>query len=110
MNLNQDTVPVNLEEAVHLLQLALSPSEMETVRKSSTSKLHLSLGMYIRNEWSLWDVDTILVTWFRKTYGIHHADDVSAIIIECLVNDLNGQPRQDKVLAKQLLDHWKKKQ
>ena len=108
MNLNQDRVPINLEEALTLLKEALTPQEKEEVKNMLSTQLHFSLGMHLRNEWSLWDDKSILVTWFKQTYGVDHADDVSGIIMECLINDLTGKPRRDKILAKQFIDHWKK--
>jgi len=108
MNLNQDKVPVNLEEALVLLKEALSDAEKEEIKKMLSTQLHFSLGMYLRNEWSLWDKDSILCMWFLTTYGVNHADDVSGIILECLINDLNGEPRRDKILAEKFIRHWKK--
>lgn len=91
-----------------LLKEALSPQEKIETQKMLSSQLHFSLGMYLRNEWGLWDKDSIINMWFRKTYGVDHADDVSGIIVECLINDLTGKPRRDKILAKQFVEHWKK--
>lgn len=108
MNLNQDVVPINLEEALTLLKEALSDAEKAETKKMLATQLHFSLGMYLRNEWSLWDKDSILCMWFLKTYGVNHADDVSGIILECLINDLNGEPRRDKILAEKFIRHWKK--
>ena len=108
MKLNQDSVPATLDEAIRLLQEAMTSQEIKEVSKLESSELHFSLGMYLRNQWSLWDKDSIINTWFRTTYGVDHADDVSGIILECLINDFNGQPRKDKILAKKFIEHWKK--
>ena len=107
MNLDQDKVPTTLEEALTLLKEALSLKEKDELKKMLSSQLHFSLGMLLRNEWGLWDSNSIINTWFNKTYGVNHADDVSGIIIECLINDLNDKPRRDKILAKQFINHWK---
>jgi hypothetical protein len=109
MNLNPDKVPINLEEALTLLKEALTPLETKAVKKMLSTQLHFSFGMHLRNEWSLWDTKNILNTWFKKVYGVDHADDISGIILECLINDLNGLPRRDKILAKQFINHWKEK-
>lgn len=106
MNLNPDKVPTNLEEAVTLLQEAFDDKEKSVMKLMTSTKLHLSVGQYIRNEWSLWNTDNILTRWFVKEYGVSHADDVSAIILECLVADLKGVPRRDKELAKEFIEHW----
>ena len=80
MNLNQDRVPINLEEALTLLKEALTNAEKAETKKTFATQLHFSLGMYLRNEWSLWDKDSILMRWFKKNYGIDHPDDVSGLI------------------------------
>lgn len=106
MNLNPDNVPSNLEEAISLLKNALDEKEKNVIKKLSVTKLHMSVGQFIRNEWSLWDKENVLTQWFKKNYGVDHADDVSAIIVECTVADLLGRPRQDKELAKDFIEHW----
>lgn len=108
MKLNEDVVPTTLEEALTLLKEALSDDEKAEMKKMLSSQLHFSLGMYLRNMWSLWDKNSILGIWFLKTYGVNHADDISGIILECLINDLNGEPRKDKILAKRFIQHWQK--
>ena len=108
MNLNQDKVPINLEEALTLLKEAMTDVEKDALKGMKSSDLHFSLGTYLRNEWSLWQSGDILPLWFLTTYGVKHADDISGIILECLVNDVEGKPRRDKEVAKQFLAHWKK--
>ena len=108
MNLNEDVVPVTLDEALTLLKEALSPEETAELKKMLSSQLHFSLGMHLRNAWSLWDKDSKMGLWFLQTYGVNHADDISGIILECLINDLCGEPRKDKELAKRFIQHWQK--
>jgi len=107
MKLNPDKVPCNLDEAVELLKEASSIKEQGVLKKMESNQLHHSLGTVIRNEWSLWYSDTIIVQWFKRTYKLDHADDLSGIIIECFLNDLNEVKRRDKILAKQYIAHWK---
>lgn len=106
MNLNQDIVPSNLEEAIDILKQSLNPVETSTVKQMTRAGLHMSVGQHIRNAWSLWDKNTILTRWFYKNYGVDHADDISAIIIESMVSDLNNIPRRDKELAQEFIEHW----
>ncbi len=108
MKLNQDIVPSNLEEALKLLKEALTKNEVKEIKPLDSSELHFTLGMYLRNQWSLWESKSIIVKWFKKTYGVNHADDISGIILECLINDLNELPRKDKEVAAECIAHWKK--
>jgi hypothetical protein len=110
MKLNQDKVPINLEDAVSILKEGLDKDDIVEIKQPNfqPSQVHLSIGMLLRNEWSLWDKSTICVVWFKKNYGIDHADDISGLILHCLCADIRGEPRKDKELAKRYIDHWKK--
>ena len=110
MKLNPDMVPVNLEEALKTLKEGLTPDDNKEIKKDDfdAAKVHFTVGMMLRNEWSLWDKDSIMVRWFKENYGIEHADDISGLILDCLVQDIRGKPRRDKELAKKYIDHWKK--
>jgi len=109
MNINKDIVPSNLEECLKVLRKSLTPLDIEelTRKNSCSSQHHFGLGMYIRNEWSLWEKDTPLKNWFLKEYGLTHADDISGIILHCLWADIRNEPRKDKEQAKLYLNHWK---
>lgn len=109
MNLDQDRVPTNLDEAVELLIESLTPSEIKAIKdpKFCNQGFHFTLGMGLRNQWSMWHKDTILVQWFYKTYGIDHADDISSIILDCCFRDIRGETRRDKKLAKHYIERWK---
>lgn len=110
MNLNQDKVPINLEEAVTILKEGLTAEDTAEIKKPkfNAAQVHFSVGRMLRNEWTLWDKETILVKWFERNYGLTHADDVSGLILDCLVRDIRGEPRQDKELANKFIEHWKK--
>lgn len=110
MTLDQDKVPINLEDALAIIKGGMTPADMDETRKTTftPAQLHFSVGRLIRNDWSLWDKETILVKWFKQRYGIDHADDISGLILDCLHKDMTGEPRRDELLAKKYLDHWKK--
>lgn len=107
--MNQDIVPTNLNECIRVIVEDLSQEEIDGIKnpKSSSVQGHFGVGMYLRNSWSLWEADTHLVKWFKQEYGIEHADDISAIILECVWCEVRGEPWRDKEVAKQCLDHWK---
>lgn len=109
MTLNQDKVPINLEEALEILKEGLTKKEMTEFKKLDARKLHLDVGGTLRNYWSLWETENIISVWFKNTYDVDHADDVSGIILECLINDLKKEPRNDVALAKKMVEHRKKK-
>jgi hypothetical protein len=110
MRINPDTVPINLEDAIKTLKEGLTPQDLVEIKKPDFdgARVHFTVGLMLRNEWSLWETDTILVKWFKENYGIEHADDLSGLILDCLVRDIQGLPRRDKELAKKYIDHWKK--
>jgi hypothetical protein len=109
MKLNPDVVPVNLEEALKLLKEGLDTEDIQEITRprSCASQQHFLFGMVLRNEWSLWDKENVLVKWFERVYSISHADDVSSLILECLWTDLRNEPRRDKEIAKGFINHWK---
>lgn len=108
MNLNK--IPENLDDGVEILKSQLNAKDLEYIKdpKNGPGNVHFFFGMELRNKWKLWRQTTPLVKWFKKTYKIDHADDISGIIIDCLWNDINKKPRQDKELAKKFIEHWKK--
>ena len=110
MKINPDIVPTDLEEALKSLKEGLTPEDVKDIKKDdfAAAAVHFTVGMMLRNEWSLWDKESILVQWFKKTYNIDHADDISGLILDCLTQDIREKPRQDKELAKQFIEHWKK--
>ena len=109
MKSNPDVVPIDLEEALVLLKKGLSDDDIIELKKLTVRQMHLEIGGTIRNEWSLWETGNILNVWFKHEYDTDHADDISAIILDCLLSDLNGEPRKDKAFAKKLTDIRKKK-
>jgi hypothetical protein len=110
MKLNPDKVPINLEDALNTLKEGLTEDDILEIKNPmfDAARVHFTIGMMLRNEWSLWEKDTILVRWFIENYGIDHADDISGLILDCLTRDIQGLKRRDKELAKRYIDHWKK--
>ena len=109
MKLNPDLVPINLEEAIKTIKEGLSQDDLIEIKKPEfdAPRVHFTVGMMLRNEWSLWDKDSILVRWFNENYGIDFADDVSGLILDCLARDIQGLPRRDRELAKRYIQHNK---
>jgi hypothetical protein len=109
MMLNPDKVPSTLDDAIATIRSGMTDEDYTHINHPnfSPAQLHFSVGMMIRNEWSMWDKETILVKWFKSKYDIDHADDISGLILDCLHRDIIGQPRRDVELAKRYIAHWK---
>jgi hypothetical protein len=109
MKIPDDFVPVTLDEAVKcLLQSASDDDKIAILRHTSVSSHeHFGLGGKIRNSWELYDKESRMVRWFKSEYGIDHADDISTIILACLWNDVRGEPRVDKSMARDYVEKWK---
>lgn len=83
MNINKDIVPSNLEQALDILYSSLNTDEIALLQ-TVTPSWHFGTGLWLRNNWSLWEKDTPIVLWFKER-GIVHADDMSAIILDALL-------------------------
>lgn len=83
MNINLDIVPSTVPEAFNMFLEALTDEEKQAlidIEEKHLSLFHHTLGEEIRNMWSMWEKDTLLVNSF-KSIGITHADDMSGIIL-----------------------------
>jgi len=107
--INQDKVPHDLMECVIFIVESLEDNEIEdlAIGKITSSDLHFSLGMHIRNTWSLWDKETHLNQWFRNNLNIGHADDISGIILEAVVAKVSGKQFDYHPSIKAIHEHWK---
>lgn len=110
-NLPEDIyIPDNLDDAINFLKANLSAEDLAHLTESSEgdrAMLHLTFGMSLRNNWGLWTETSRLAKWFN-TINIHHADDMSGIIIESLYRDLNALPRELEAQVQKYVDHWAK--
>jgi hypothetical protein len=89
----QDTVPVDLDDAVLALTAAFTEADRSLLdAATNAASLHLSLGMVCRHYWSLWDPSTHLVQWFVQNFGISHGDDISDMIIAAFLAQYRGEP------------------
>ena len=84
--------PRTVAEAVNRLIQEMSEEDRETLKNTPEKDLimyHFSLGMWIRNEFGLWQGNDELLKSCRKKDPLIHPDDVSSIIIEELWKKLN---------------------
>jgi hypothetical protein len=96
-------VPATLDEAVDFLLSRMSEDDKVAYRGGAPIP-HFTLGMTIRNEWSLWD-ESPLSKWFKDN-GIHHADDMSGTIFDALRARLRGESFDIKAKADWYRRFW----
>jgi hypothetical protein len=109
MNINLDTVPRNLDEAVDIIVNALDDSEKQEMSKpGGLAGMHFGFGMWLRNNWSLWHPETILVQWFKKNLGIVHGDDLSGTILTATASRLRGEQFDANKHVEVYKKHWRK--
>jgi hypothetical protein len=98
----------NLDKAVNVLLNVLTSNDLKAIEKNQTDYRFISLlGKDIRNNFKLWELDNPLVLWFKKTYGIDHADDISEIIINCLFAKVKKQKYDPSKDVLRIKDYWK---
>lgn len=104
----QTTIPKDLDEALSLLHDLNDPAEIADWAAQSeadaTNGLHFSTGMSLRNEWGLWQ-NSVLAQWF-KSKGIHHADDMSSIVLTSFYRLMNGYDIDLDGQIKHYQDFW----
>ena len=102
-------IPENLDECFVELAKVISLEEIEVIRICTEDELsvyHHGLGRWLRNNWGLW-AGSNLRDWFNDK-GIHHADDMSAIILTSFWRFLNQKPIDFESQVKFYQDYWAK--
>ncbi len=91
-SINGIYIPKDLKECFVQLDTLLSAEDKEVIRKLERSgemvQFHHGLGMWIRNNWGLWN-GSRLQEYFKKR-GITHPDDMSGLILAYYYDWLNG--------------------
>ena len=64
-------------------------------------------GRFIRNYYNLWDKNNEIVKWFKSTYDIDHADDITSIIFYSIKQDLNREERDIESVVSKIKEYWK---
>ena len=80
-----------------------------TYRKFIT-EIHDTYGRHLRNELKLWDKSSKIVRWFKKTYDIDHADDISSLIIVGMIfrNNVSNREAAIRESVFNFKAHWEK--
>jgi len=82
-----DNTPTTLSEAINELDLLISEEDKEYLIEHGALSVHHSLGRWIRNNWKLWEDDSVLKLNMVKL-GFTHPDDISNYIIEQFIQHL----------------------
>lgn len=98
-------IPTNLEEAITALDAMLKDYEREMILSDQGAQLHHNLGQYLRNTWQLWQEGTPLNAWFKEN-GIHHADDMTAVLFRATRRRLLKYPYNIKTDAEHYKLYW----
>lgn len=106
--MNLDKVPSTLEDAIDMIIADLTEDDLDYLENNKSTTIHLSYGRYIRNIWSLWDSETVLVQHFLNRFDIGHADDISGIILECVWRKVNSVDLDVESQVKKYHEHWTK--
>jgi hypothetical protein len=86
-------VPKDLNEALEILSCKWPEKEIKefkALKEENLAEFHFGAGLSMRNNWGLWQGNNELVREFNKI-GIHHPDDMSAIILKSFHRRLNNK-------------------
>jgi len=72
------------------------------------SSAHFGLGMWIRNNFKLWEEKSELKNWFIDNYFIDHPDDISSIILLYYYQKKNEHKIDLSKQLKMCYTHWMK--
>lgn len=101
-------IPADLDDAHLQLATLLPANELERIRQmpseTDMSVYHFGIGMWMRNNWGLWQGGR-LASYFNGL-GVHHADDMSAIIFDTFWCKLHGQPYHLKERVAYYEKYW----
>jgi hypothetical protein len=100
-------IPIDLEDCFLELEKMLPPDFIERIKKKKESEMinyHLTLGVWIRNNWGLWK-GSRLKDFFKK-HDVRHPDDMSGIILTSFWRHLNGQPIDFEEQSGMYREYW----
>lgn len=102
--------PATLEEAMECFKELLSTEEqVEFIRmaEDDLGKLHHFFGMWLRNNWGLWDENSAMCK-HMKSLGFLHADDMSGSLIKEYWRRTHGLPSKLAEEIQYYKEYWAK--
>lgn len=104
-SLEELPIPKDLDEAIEVLA---TQENIEFILKCTEKEFlghaHHGFGTGIRNNWGLWR-GSVLAKWFKER-GIHHADDMSGIILTSSFRKAQGKDIDLEGQIKFYRDFW----
>ncbi len=83
-------IPQNLYECMNELDKILDDDDKGKIKTMDSSiSMHFGLGMWIRNNWGLWQESRLFHYLKKKEYG-YEPDDMSDFILGIYIEHLNG--------------------
>jgi hypothetical protein len=101
-------IPKDLDDCFEDLTKCLIEEDYLAFKSGTEKQMegqHHFLGRHLRNDWKLWG-ESRLAKWFDDK-GIHHADDMSGIILTSYWRHLNDKPIELDEQIKYYQDFWK---
>lgn len=106
MKPNLDKVPTTFIQALGMLLDALTDEDRAYLKSKGADGSHFGVGMWLRNNWSLWEPQSPLPAYFREKFGLGHADDMSGLLMECVARTVRGEPLRLKEQIEHYRKHW----
>jgi hypothetical protein len=101
-------IPKDLDDCFEELKKMFDDSDFKDFVENSKEEdmvlQHHFLGRWLRNNWGLWQ-GSRLQDWFKEK-GIHHADDMSAIILDSFWRHTHDKPIKLDEQIKHYQDFW----
>jgi hypothetical protein len=106
--INDIYIPKDLEDCFVQINSFWNDSTKIQVKnweeKEFAGKVHLGFGMWMRNNWRLWGGSRL--SKYFNDLGIHHPDDMSAIILDSYHRNLNNKEIKLQEQIKYYQDYW----
>jgi hypothetical protein len=109
MQIDPDSVPSTVSDAVDMIVGSLSDEERDLIANTSEpASIHHTVGRFIRNSWSLWENDSPLKRDAVERYGIAHADDISGLIFHWVWSRIWEMEFDPVAHCQRYHDHWRR--
>lgn len=83
--------PDTIQKALDILKLVFTDeqkAELINKGKNNLIEFHFSLGLWIRNNFGLWEPNSALLEDLKQGSSFFHPDSASRILLEFLIDDL----------------------